>query len=80
MFYTNMANGELEVRITKIIPMQMSNRELASLVPLLFVGELEGTLGLVVTNVSALFDALGLITEDGKAGRVGAKATPATPV
>jgi hypothetical protein len=80
MFYINIANGELEVRITKIIPMQMSNRELASLVPLLFVGELAGTLGLVVTNVSALFDALGLITDDGKAGRVGAKATPATPV
>jgi len=62
--------------------MQMSNvdRELASFVPLLFVGELAGTLGLVVTDVSALFVVLGLITEDGKAGRVGAKATPATPV
>jgi len=82
MLYANTANGELEVRITKIIPMQTSNvdSELASFVPLLFVGELEGTLGLVVTDVSALFVVLGFITADGKAGRVGARATPATPV
>lgn len=80
-----MTMGELDIRVARIVPMQMSNedRRLASLTPLLFVGELAGVLGLLSIELSdALCDALELVGEGVgiKTESVGASATPATPV
>ena len=79
-----MANDELEVRVTKIMPMQIFNedRRLVKLSPLLFAGEVVGAVVLVSAEVSdPLFDILRLVDgDDAETESAGANATPATPV